>query len=236
MSLSSRALPASAAAFIDSVLAVDPQVVAFDCDGTLWKNDSGMDFMRWGIERKLLSDNAASWMTQRYEEYLAGRVEEEAICGEMVQIHRGLREKDVTLVASEFFAAVVEDTIFPEMLDLIDQLKKRGCEIWAVSSTCDWVIIEGMKRFGIPAERVLAAAVKVRDGIATDELLQVPSGEGKASALRRVLTHGLDAAFGNSIHDVAMLEIAERRFPVNPTAELTVIANQKGWQIYHPAH
>ncbi len=234
MNQSSRTVPTSAAAFIDSVLALQPQVVAFDCDGTLWKNDSGMDFMHWEIEHKLLPEDVARWMIKRYDKYLAGRVAEEVICGEMVQIHRGLKVKDITGVARQFFGSVVEGNIFSEMLDLIDQLKTRGCEIWAVSSTCDWVIIEGMKRFGIPAERVLAAAVKSNEGVATDELLQVPSGEGKASALRRVLTRGLDAAFGNSIHDVAMLEIAEHRFPVNPTAELTVIANQRGWQIYHP--
>jgi HAD superfamily phosphoserine phosphatase-like hydrolase len=234
VSQSSRTLSPTAAAFIDSVLALQPQVVAFDCDGTLWKNDSGMDFMHWEIEHKLLPDDVARWMIKRYEAYLAGRVAEEVICGEMVQIHRGLKVKDITAVARQFFGTVVEGNIFPEMLDLIGQLKKRGCEIWAVSSTCDWVIIEGMKRFGIPAERVLASAVKVKEGIATDELLQVPSGEGKACALRRVLTHRLDVAFGNSIHDVAMLEIAEHRFPVNPTPELAVIANQRGWQIYHP--
>ena len=106
--------------------------------------------------------------------------------------------------------------------------------MWAVSSTNNWVVIEGVKRFGIPAERVLAAAVKSVDGLATDQLIQIPSDEGKRTALRRVLTHKLDASFGNSVHDVAMLELAEQAFAINPNPDLARMAQERGWTIYQP--
>ena len=114
------------------------------------------------------------------------------------------------------------------------RLIAAGREVWAVSSTNDLVVIEGLKRFGIPAERVLATAVKISNGIATDELIHVPSDEGKRTALRKVLTRKLDASFGNSIHDVAMLELAEHAFAINPNPDLVVIAKQRGWTIYQP--
>ncbi len=58
-----------------------------------------------------------------------------------------------------------------------------GCEIWAVSSSNEWVIRAGMKEFGIPESRILAAKVELDHGIVTDNLVRVPSGPGKPKAL-----------------------------------------------------
>ena len=49
---------------------------------------------------------------------------------------------------------------FPEMKDLVFRLHDIGSEIWAVSSTSEWVIQAGMKHFGIPAGRILAASTR----------------------------------------------------------------------------
>ena len=43
-----------------------------------------------------------------------------------------------------------------------------------------------------------------------------------------------DAVFGNSVHDAAMLAIARRAFPVNPTAGLVERSAQEGWPVYYP--
>jgi phosphoserine phosphatase len=229
-----RNLSSQAAAFIDSVLALDPQVIAFDCDGTLWSGDSGADFMYWEIEQKLLPEQTSQWLLARYKDYLAGKVSEEDMCGEMVQVHRGIPVAKIAAAAKKFFAEVVDRRIFPEMQELAHRLIDAGREVWAVSSTNDWVVIEGVKRFGIPAERVLAAAVKSADSFATDELIHIPSDEGKRTALRKVLKRKLDASFGNSIHDVAMLELAGHAFAINPNSDLAAIAEERGWTIYQP--
>jgi phosphoserine phosphatase len=107
--------------------------------------------------------------------------------------------------------------------------------VWAVSSTNDWVIEEGVKRFNIPANRVLCARVKVADGIVTDELLDVPTDEAKVTALHRAGVSAPDAVFGNSVHDAAMLSIARRAFPVNPTPALLERSVQENWAVYFPA-
>ena len=82
------------------------------------------------------------------------------------------------------------------------------------------MIAEGLRDFGIPRERILAAEVRVKDGIITSEIVDVPTDEAKAAALKRVGLPAPDAVFGNSIHDLAMLEIARRAFPVNPSPAL----------------
>src|SRR5258708_3181568 len=190
--------------------------------------------MNWTIETGLGSREATDGVDGRYRGYLRGDVSELAICGEMVQMYQRLREEEMRRSAKAFFESRIEQNIFPEMLALVEELRGKGVDIWAVSSTNNWVIEEGVRRFGIPANRVLAACVEVKDGVVTDVLRDVPTDEGKVAALRRVGVTEPDAVFGNSVHDAAMLEIARRAFPVNPTPGLVERSAQEGWPVYYP--
>jgi phosphoserine phosphatase len=225
----------STAEFHSAVYSLSPSVAVFDCDGTLWSGDAGSGFMRWTVETGLVSREATDWIDARYRGYLKGEVSEVAICGEMVQMYQRLREDEMRRAAKTFFANQVEPNIFPEMKELVDELRRKGVDMWAVSSTNNWVIEEGMKRFGIPPERVLAASVYVKDGVVTDVIRDVPTDAGKVAALAREGITAPDAVFGNSVHDAAMLEIARRAFPVNPTAALAERSAQEGWPVYYPA-
>jgi len=227
----------STAEFHAAVLALAPRVAVFDCDGTLWSGDAGSGFMRWTVEQRILSPDAVDWLDQRYRGYLSGQVSELAICGEMVQVYQGLRESDLRAAAAEFFSTQIEPNIFPEMLALIRDLQAAGTEIWAVSSTCDWVIDEGVRRFSTPPDRVLCARVAIAHGVVTDTLIEVPTDEGKVAALARVGITAPDAVFGNSIHDAHMLAIARATgaFPVNPTPALLTRAAAESWPVYYPA-
>jgi phosphoserine phosphatase len=190
--------------------------------------------MTWSMEAGLLSRDASSWLDARHRLYRHGEVSEAAICGEMVQVYAGLREDELRRAAARYFASHVEAQIFPEMQSLVGDLRAGGTDIWAVSSTNNWVVEEGARRFGIGPERVLAARVRVQDGLITSDLIDVPTDEGKAEALRGVGIPRPDAVFGNSIHDLAMMEMAERAFPVNPTPALVEIAAQHGWTVFYP--
>ncbi len=221
--------------FEASVREVAPRVAVFDCDGTLWSGDAGSTFMAWTVERGLLSREAIDWLDRRYRGYKRGEVSELAICGEMVQVYQGLREDEMRSAAKEFFAAKIERNIFPEMQRLVAALTAEGVEIWAVSSTNDWVIEEGVKRFGIPASRVLSARVAVQNGVITGTILDVPTDEGKVAALKAAGITRPDAVFGNSVHDAAMLAIARQAYPVNPTPALVERSAAEGWAVYYPA-
>jgi len=225
----------AAAAFIASVERLHPRIAAFDCDGTLWNEDSGEHFMHWEIERGVLPDGAVRRLQARYRDYRNGQVSEEAICGEMVTIHEGLSTAVLEREAQEFFASKIAGTIFPEMQELVSRLREQKCEIWAVSSTNDWVIRAAARHFGIPEDHVLAARVYCEAGLATGRLDFVPSGKDKAVDLSKVLSGPLDVAFGNSIHDAAMLAMASHSFAVNPNPDLREMAQQRGWTVYFPA-
>jgi phosphoserine phosphatase len=233
-SKSSQIVRLSPEDFIHSVLSREPAVAVFDCDGTLWEGDSGYDFMIWSIEEGIVSRNASDWIDSRYRLYRAGKVSELAMCGEMVQIYDGLSELEVRRAAAAFFESRFVDKVFAEMRSLTDSLTERGTEIWVVSSTNNWVIEEGVRSFKIPPSRVISARAEVVDGIITSNLIDVPTGEGKARSLIAAGVAAPDVVFGNSIHDAAMLEIAGQAYAVNPTPALLQIATRQGWRVFYP--
>jgi len=236
---SSTSSSLNSAGFISLVLGSRPAVAIFDCDGTLWGNNSGEDFFYWSMAQGMVSAEIERWAKQRYEEYRAGKVGEETMCGEMTTMYSGLKVSELEAAAARFFAEVVKPNYFLEMRALTLALRGQGCELWAVSSTNEWVVREGVKDFGIPGDSILAATAKCEAGIVRDELTRMPSGEGKARSIREVVQRNsskpsIDAVFGNSVHDAAMMRMAGNAYAVNPNPDLAVIAEANGWTIYWP--
>jgi HAD superfamily phosphoserine phosphatase-like hydrolase len=229
-----RSFSAKASQFIESVLSLKPALAVFDCDGTLWSGDVGEDFFDWELQQGVFSQELARWMRQRYADYQAGKVSQEGMCGEMVTMHHGLAEVKVQAMARQFFEEHFAANIFPEFQELVRALQAEQCDVWAVSSSNEWIIQASMRHFGIADEKILAAAVEIDDGIITDRLIRVPSGPDKPKAIREKIGRVPDVAFGNSRWDTEMLQMARHGFAVNPFAELETTAKERGWTIYWP--
>jgi HAD superfamily phosphoserine phosphatase-like hydrolase len=220
--------------FLDSVLGLELRVAAFDCDGTLWSGDVGEGFFTWELKQGIVSAAVATSMRSRYADYKAGKVSEDDMCGEMVTMHKGMPETALLRATSDYFENSFPGHIFPEMRELVGRLQQNDCDVWAVSSSNEWLIRAGMKHFGIPDNRILAASVEIDDGIITDRIVRLPSGPGKPLALREVAMKDIDAAFGNSRWDTEMLAMAKHAFAVNPNPDLEATARQRNWTIYFP--
>ena len=232
--------------FIESVLNLKPRLATFDCDGTLWSPDAGEGFFAWEMEQGLVSEQVAQWARKRYAAYKAGQVAEEVMCGEMVTMHRGLPEEEVQQACDTYFAKAIAPNIFPEMQELVERLRQSkcapGCEVWAVSSSSQWIIRSAMKFFSIPTNRILAAEAAIDNGIITGRLIRVPSGPGKVEAIKSVLDpspdpssdNRPDCAFGNAIWDREMLALSKHPFAINPNPNLKEIAIANGWTVYQP--
>lgn len=229
--------PASAtkaAHFVESILSLQPQVAAFDCDGTLWWSDAGERFFDWELKQGVVSDEITRWARPRYADYKAGNVAEHVMCGEMVTMHRGLREAEVQAAAVRFFDEFFVENIIPEMRGLVRRLREAGCDIWAVSSSNEWVIRAAMRHFGIAENRILASAAEIERGNITDRLVRVPCGPAKVEVIRDRIGRRPDVAFGNSVWDREMLELAKHAVAVNPNPDLAEIARKNGWKSYLP--
>ena len=219
---------------VDSVLRLRPTLAVFDCDGTLWSGDAGEGFFDWELKQGIFPPDLVSWARARYADYKAGKVGEVEMCGEMVTLHKGIKEAEILRLSKQFFAASFVENIFPEMRKLIAELENSGCEVWVVSSTNEWMIRVAMTHFGISEQRILASAVEIEHGVITDRLIRVPSGIGKPKAILEVIGRPPDAAFGNSRWDTEMLQIARYAVAVNPNPDLEQVARQLGWTIYWP--
>ena len=221
--------------FLHSVRQARPRTAVFDFDGTLWPGDAGSGYMHWTMATRLLSPAVTQSILDRHALYVRGEVDEISICGEMTSCYAGLTEEALRASAQAYFRDHVQPHFFPEMVALVHELQAAGTDVWAVSSTNNWMIEEGVRDLGIAPDHVLAATIAFEDGKATGTILDIPSDEGKAAALRRVGLAHPDAVFGNSIHDFHMLEMAQHAYPVNPTAALAEKAADLGWPVYYPA-
>jgi HAD superfamily phosphoserine phosphatase-like hydrolase len=228
-------VPKTDSELVSSILKLNPGLAVFDCDGTLWAGDAGERFFDWELKRGVVSDEVVRWARARYAEYRQGKVSEDEMCGEMVTLHKGLKESDVLALAREFFEQNFVRQIFPEMRELVHRLRDQGCRVWAVSSTNQWVIREAMPHVGILPENILAASAAVKDGIITDRLTRMPSGPGKPKAILEVIGQVPDVAFGNSRWDAQMLTLARNAVAVNPNPDLEKLAREKMWTIYRPS-
>jgi HAD superfamily phosphoserine phosphatase-like hydrolase len=220
--------------FVESVLRLKPQVAAFDCDGTLWSGDAGEGFFSWSMAKGMVSKEIEEWVRARHDDYKAGNVPEEVMCGEMCTLYHGQREEELQHATDEFFELGIAPGIFPEMLELVKRLRAGGTDVWAVSSSNHWIIRSAMRTFGITADRILAAQAAVENGVIVDRLVRVPSGPGKPKALREVLASPPDCAFGNSIWDREMLDMVKYPFAINPNPKLKEIAVANHWTMYQP--
>jgi phosphoserine phosphatase len=221
-------------AFIDSILGLKPKLAVFDCDGTLWSGDAGETFFAWEQEEKLVSDDVICSMRARYADYKAGHVAEDVMCGELVTMHKGMIEADLQRAATRFFDLNFVEQIFPEMQELVQRLQAQECDVWAVSSSNEWIIRAGMRHFGIARDHILAATVKIENMRITDQLVRIPSGDGKPKAIREVIRKDPDVAFGNSRWDRDMLEIARHPYAINPNPDLEKAARERGWTVHFP--
>lgn len=220
--------------FIQEVLARRPRLVACDFDGTLWPHDAGSGFTAWEIAAGRVDAGTAAHVEQQYARYLAGEIDEDTMCALQVTMHRGRDDASLHRHADDYVRDTVVPQWFPGMYTLLQALRVQGCEVWLVSSSSQWVIAAGARALGLDPSRVLAATAVIEAGCATDQLLRLPSGPGKAQAIREVIGRQPDMAFGNSRWDSEMLQLAQRAYAVNPSVELEAMALHSGWRIVRP--
>jgi phosphoserine phosphatase len=98
----------------DPILEAQPDLAAFDCDGTLWSVDSGIGFLEWELERATVSPDAAAKVRAQYADYVAGSVSEAAMSGYLATMHEGIPIDALRSAAEEY----VDTHVRPALLGL----------------------------------------------------------------------------------------------------------------------
>lgn len=125
--------------------------------------------------------------------------------------------------------------IFNGAVELIQQLKERGYKIVFVTGALDFQIAPLALDLG--ADFVYAAELVEKEGRFTGKLKgMAASNTEKADRMQEYArVHGVSLAdslaFGDSIADLPMLEIAGQPHAVNPDSRLKAIATKRGWPI-----
>ena len=211
-----------------------PKVAVFDCDGTLWSGDAGYGFMAWSLEQGLVSRSTRTGSTRGIALIARADVSEVAICGEMVQMYAGLRDGSCAMPRRGMWMSLCAGAFSRRWSRWLPRCARPG--IGALGGELDESLggRRGLRDFEIPEERILAAEVRVEGRNHHERDCRCADGRGEGDALKRVGLPKPDAVFGNSIHDLAMLEMARCAFPVNPSPALLEAAAKRGWGYFRP--
>lgn len=213
---------------------IEPGALAvFDADGTLWAGDVGE-----GLQAAFIADGTFSHAVEKkYQALMRTDFATAYIYG--TQALAGLREEWLVERAERFFAQEWEAQIFPEMRALVAGLLDKGVNVHIASASNRWIVERGAARLGIPAERVHAMTVAVKDGVITEELVPpAVTRDGKATLIREKLGGSPALVAGNSVNDLPMLRLATHvALAVNAESgadpksgeDLAAEAAAKGW-------
>ena len=182
-------------------------LAVFDADGTLWAGDLGETHLHVLAEGESVAPGAGheSLLTE-YAARCAADVDDAYAWG--ARILGGMPEPQVIESAIEAWRRHRPRLLAP-LAEIVRALRRSGVEVVVVSASNRWVIGAAVKELGIGAEQVIAVDLE-RDGeqLTTRVVQPMPNGEGKVAAIDVHLGRRPTLAFGNSVHDVPMLQSA----------------------------
>jgi len=222
---------------IEDAVSKAPQPLAvFDADGTLWADDLGETHLHVLADDGLVAPGQG--YTSLLDEYLARcatDVDDAYAWG--AQILAGLRESRVAESAVEAWRRHRPRLLAP-LEAIVRALHRAGVEVVVVSASNRWVIEAAVKELGVGPDKIIAVDLE-RDGPElTGTVVQpMPNGKGKVDAIDVHLGRRPTLAFGNSVHDVPMLQSAALGVFVLATTQqapqlskpLEAIRSEAGW-------
>lgn len=221
---------------LDEALSFEKCLWVTDADKTLWAGDIGEAFLQeLAAGKVLVAPDAQGDVWASYE----ARVREDRTRGYAwaVQAMAGLAEEDVRARARDFAERFVPAQAFPAFRALVEEARSRGCDIWVVSASSQWIVEAGVALMGFDPDRVLGMRVEVENGVLTDRLVAPLTNEaGKVAAIEAMIGRRPTLVTGDSSGDFEMLAVAERvalliTQPGRTDPEYAAHAQAQGWLV-----
>ena len=199
---------------------------------------SGMHFGRAAYRTGMVSRRQmAGWAVDHLRFRLHGSTDAdtEALVAQVKDLLEGVPERQLKRMVPDLLAGILP-RIYPQMLDEVRMHQDAGRPTFIVSAAGDGIV------------RLLAGVLDMDGGIGTRYEVDADGnytglldggltyGEGKVAPMRRFADeHGIDLsesfAYSDSASDLPMLELVGNAVAVNPDAELTRIARERGWRV-----
>lgn len=206
-----------------------------DADGTLWSEDIGEGFLKQLIaDKALVSPAATGDIWAAYD----ARVRADKASGYAwaAQAMAGLTEADVAARAEAYAATFVPAHLFPGMRALLSEARTRGCEVWIVSASNEWIVRAAAPLLGLDPSHAVGIRVAVKDGTLTDTVVPpVTYRAGKVDAILARVGRLPSLVSGDSAGDLEMLAAATGAglFVEHDYTDPAVLglARERGWLV-----
>jgi HAD superfamily phosphoserine phosphatase-like hydrolase len=209
-------------------------IVASDLEGTLSSGETWKAFAAY-LERDGKSRTYRSFFNTRFLRALlaqAGinkREFQNRWIEELIGLFAGMRLEEFQAVGEW----VVEHHLWPkrkmQVIAKLEKYKLEGARVILVSGTYQPVLEAFAKRLDTEA---IGSSLEIANGTLTGRLAgPINVGAQKVSSLKAAGISNLEAAFGDTLPDSAMLEMARNPVVIPTEAKLEKLALERGWRI-----
>jgi len=155
--------------------------------------------------------------------------------GAMLKLTKGWERARLEALVREVMEEVIDPFVYQEALELMEEHRAAGREVWIVSTSPEEIVRPLAEHFGATGVIATRAAV-TSEGRYTGELEFYCFREAKAEAMRELAERrGIDLAssfaYSDSMTDLPMLESVGEPHAVNPDRELRREAEQREWPV-----
>jgi HAD superfamily hydrolase (TIGR01490 family) len=210
----------------------------FDLDKTVVAKSStlafGREFYREGLLTKtVVLKGAYAQLAYQLMGADENRMEKSRVA--LLELTKGWDAERIQRLVRETLQEVIDPLIYEEALELFEEHRRAGRELYLVSSSGVEVVRPLAEYLGVP--NVIATRANVDDEGRYDGTLEYYCyGPGKVDGMMEVVeAEGLDLAgsyaYSDSITDLPMLEAVGHPVAVNPDKELREVAVERGWEI-----
>lgn len=237
---------------------VEPGLLAFDADFTIWSNDIAMCAWNHSLlhhtfkkeANKALSEELiAIGSAPRYEPhadakqlmelFLMGAASDEVMVCFMTTCYAGWTHEELQELGAQMVEQTLKNKIYFGLREFIDELKSRGHELVVVSASAEDLVKGAINKLGLPFDAVYGVQTQSQDGkVGTRTASPLCFHERKVERLKLEKPEAkILAAFSDSHSDWALLEAASHlRVAINPSERLRAAVEglERPWLLVNP--
>ncbi len=207
----------------------------WDMDHTLIACDCEVSWKRFLVAEGLADPSEEAEADRFFADYAAGHLDAEAYLEFQLREFRGRPLAELEARSRRHFEARVRPQVYGTARAMVKAQLERGDLVAVLTATNRVLAAPVAEHLGIPL--VLATEFEVREGRFTGSLAgSYCLGPGKLARLRGFCAErGLALAdvhyYGDSLHDIPVLEQVGHPVAANPVPGLEAVARVRGWEV-----